>query len=212
MPTPPFPITITEAPPTDNLALQTCLKAASVIFMCIATNSSQKGTSVALDIATAVTAALRTLQTATGAAYTTPTILQLRTASLNPAFTATESWFQFNFITFCLHYLYADLTRACSLLASTSTSTPGLLDYIFVDPPAIHSPDGTARTGYKLSTTEATPGVMYADLGAAFCEVAARRAEFSGRAVLVGSVGVVTETWGVLAGYLAAGARGRVWG
>ena len=53
---------------------------------------------------------------------------------------------------------------------------------------------------------------MYADLGAAFCEVAERREEFKGQAVLVSSVGEVTETWGVLAGYLSQGAVGRVWG
>ena len=53
---------------------------------------------------------------------------------------------------------------------------------------------------------------MYADLGAAFCEVAERRAEFREQAVLVSSVGKVTETWGILAGYLSRGAKGRVWG
>ena len=117
-----------------------------------------------------------------------------------------------SFVHFCLQYCYADLQNACDLLSSTTADDADLLDYIIVDPGALHSPNGTTRTGHSLSLTEGSPGVMYADLGAAFCEIAERRAEFRGQAVLVSSVGEVTETWGVLAGYLGQGAKGRVWG
>lgn len=56
------------------------------------------------------------------------------------------------------------------------------------------------------------PVLTYADLGAAFCEVAGRRDELKGRAVGVGATGKVNETWNVLFWYILAGAKGRIWG
>ncbi len=113
------------------------------------------------------------------------------------------------FAPFCFYYIYADLDRACKLFADS----PGLLDHIFIDPPAIHDADGTTPTGYKLILEEKQdPVLSYADLGVAFCEVAERRDEFVGKAVGVTATGEVNQTWGVLMGYMAAGVKSRVWG
>ena len=117
---------------------------------------------------------------------------------------------------FCFYYVYEDLDRACKLFASQSSSvadSPGLLSYIFIDPPSIHDPDGTTPTGYKLILNEKQePVLSYADLGAAFCEVAERREEFAGKAVGVTATGTVNQTWGKLNGYMATGVKGRIWG
>ena len=211
--TPTLSVTITEGLPSDTATLQRCLKDASVIFMCIASNESKQGTSISYDTATSVITALQSLRNSQEpTSYTKPTLLELRSASLNKVAAAKQPWLLSTFVHFCLQYCYADLQNACDLLSSTTADDADLLDYIIVDPGALHSPNGTTRTGHSLSLTEGSPGVMYADLGAAFCEIAERRAEFRGQAVLVSSVGEVTETWGVLAGYLGQGALGRVWG
>jgi len=62
-----------------------------------------------------------------------------------------------------------------------------------------------------LDETQA-PALSYADLGAAFCEVAERRDEFVGKAVGVTATGPVNHTVGTLVGYMAVGVKGRIWG
>lgn len=209
-----FTLNIIEGLPTESTSLQRSLKGADVVFMCIATNESKPGMSIAYDTASLVVAALQDLRKEVGASYTTPTILQLRTASLNETFVAHYPWLQHKFIFFCLHHVYEDLDRGCKLLQSAAAETPGLLDYIFADPPAIHDPDGTTRTGHKLvfKAEDQPPCLSYADLGAGMCELAERREEFKGMGVGVAATGKVNETWGILAGYLGAGARARVIG
>lgn len=208
-----MPISVIEGTPGDVNALQRSLKGASVVFMCIATNVSKPGTTVAYDTTASIIDALRVLQRTQGTSYTKPTILQLRTASLNKTFVSHYSWLQYHAIWFCLYYCYADLDRAAKLLRSTAANTPELLNYVFVDPPALHDADGTTRTGHELVTErEGSSGVNYADLGAAFCEIAEKRDQFKGRGVGVSATGKVNETWGVLIGYLSAGAKARVFG
>lgn len=205
-----FAVKVIEGSPNNTTALQESLKGASVIFMCIATNESKRGTSVAYDTTTAIIDALILLQKEQDAsAYTKPAILFLRSTSLNETFAGHYSWLQYYVIWFCLNYVYSDLDRAAKLLPES----PELLEYVYVDPPAIHDPDGTMRTGHELYTTGAgTPGLNYADLGAAFCEIAERRDEFVGQGVGVAATGHVRETWAVNIGYLSRGAKARVFG
>ena len=114
---------------------------------------------------------------------------------------------------FCFYYAYEDLDRACKLFDSSAADSPRLLDYVFVDPPSIHDADGTTPTGYKLILDDKQePALSYADLGAAFSEVAERRHEFAGKAVGVTATGTVNQTVGTLFGYVATGAKGRIWG
>ncbi|TKA34363.1 hypothetical protein B0A50_00345 [Salinomyces thailandicus] len=210
----PFPLQITEGTPDDAASLRQCLKDADVVFMCIATNQSVPGQSLAQDTTKSIIAALHNLrkdQSSIGQ-YTTPTILMLRTASLNKTF-AAQAGFAKHLVHFCLHYVYADLQAACDDLESTARDHPGLLDFVLVDPPAIHDPQGTTRTGHRLEL-ERNPSstLMYADLGAGFVEVAERRREFRGLGVGVSATGVVNETWGILAGYLGMGLKSRIIG
>jgi hypothetical protein len=208
-----FRTTIIEGVPSTHSATQECLANADVIMACIGSNVSTPGMSIIHDTATAVISALKTQRHTQGPAYKTPTVIQLRTASLNPTYKAALPWIAQLLVSFCFYHVYADLDRACKLYESSAAESPGLLQYIFVDPPAIHDPDGTVPTGYKLILEEKQePALSYADLGAAFCEVAERRGEFAGNAVGVTATGQVTQTVGKLVGYMAEGAKGRIWG
>lgn len=209
-----FSANVIEGTPSDNVALQQSLKGANVVFMCIATNESTRGMTMSYDTTTAITNALKALQQEQGASsYTKPTILLLRSATLNETFVAHYSWFQYHAVWFALNYVYSDLDRAGKLLESSAADSPELLEFIFVDPPSIHDPDGTTRTGHKLYTTgKGTSVLSYADLGAAFCEVAERRNEFKGQGVGVSATGHVNETWNVLFKYLSGGAKARIFG
>jgi len=210
-----FQSTSSKGPITDKTTLKSCLEDADVVFMCIATNDSAPGTSIALDIASAVVESLESLRQMQISTYKTPTILQLRTTSLNKNINSGVAGYIAHF---CLYHIYADLERACELYEAKAKEVPGLLDYIAVDPPDLHDANGTERTGYKILTpeqqrTEPYPTSLgYADLGAAFCEVARRREEFAGQSAVVTATGNVNKTWGTLAGYLFRGARGMIFG
>lgn len=208
-----FKTNIIEGIPSDPTAMQECLKDVDVVMACIASNYSTRGMSLIYDSATALIAALAVHRKTRGPAYKTPTIIQLRSAALHPIYKAALPWLARQVFPFCFDYVYADLERVSQLFASTVADSPGLLEYIFIDPPSIHDQDGTTPTGYRLILNEKQePMLNYADLGAAFCEVAERRREFVGRAVGVTATGAVNQTWGTLVKYMAAGAKGRMWG
>lgn len=202
---------IVESNSTDLVALETCLSDADVVFMCVGSNESKPGTTLSHDTAAAVISTLRNLRKLRGDGYQIPTIIQLRTASLNPALARQAPRVVRRMVSFCLHYNYADIKRACALYESATME--GLLDYIFVDPPTIHDAEGTQRTGYKLISTETQETALsYADLGAAICEIATRGPELRNQPVGVTATGNVKATWGVLAGYLVGGAKYRIAG
>ncbi|MCJ1421633.1 hypothetical protein MMC32_007999 [Xylographa parallela] len=207
----PFRITITEGTPDDPTALQTCLRGATVVFMCIATNQCTPGLSICYDTTAAIIGALRALrQEQQASSYAAPTVLQLRSLNSNPALALKGSAVAHAVLRYCLYYVYSDLDRGCELLAQTAADDPALLDYVFVDPPGLHDVDGTTRTGHELLLTELPKmNLSYADLGAAFCEVAERRTEFRGMAVAVSATGPVTLTTSTLAGFVLTGLKSR---
>lgn len=184
--TAPFNVTIAEAPLTDTAALRKCLQGADVIHVCIASNESRPDTSIAVDSANAVIGALRSLSEIEVNAYTKPTLLVLRAMPVNKALTGDSPGV---------------------------IESGGVLEVIFVDPPALHDSEGAERTGYELKL-EAPMGhsLNYADLGAAFVEIAGRQGEFAGKGVGVAGTGHVREQWGVLLGYQWGALKARVWG
>ena len=208
-----FKINIVEGTPSDGEAMQECLIDVDVVLACIASNISSPGMSLIYDTSTAITEALKTRQKLDGPSYKPPTIVQLRSTSLNLVLSASLPWIAHNMAWFCFYYIYKDLERAGELLAQSAATSPKLLDYIFVDPPSIHDADETTPTGYELVLDGPMKEVLsYADLGVAFCEVAERRDEFAERCVGVTATGKVTETWRTLMGYMASGVKGRIWG
>lgn len=202
---------IIEGSSTDPAALEDCLDDADVVFMCVGSNESKAGTSLSFDTANAIIRTLQMLRKLQGSEYKIPTIIQLRSASLNPALARQAPRLVRRAVSFCLHYNYEDIKRACALYEVAASQD--LLDYIFVDPPTIHDADGITRTGYKLISTETQETALsYADLGAAICEIAAQGDELRNQPVGVTATGNVKVTWGVLAGFLARGAKNRVSG
>lgn len=68
---------------TDQATLVTCLSESSAIFSCIATNDSAPDTSIALDTAVAIIAALKHVKDVKGKDYVKPVGLMLSSASLD---------------------------------------------------------------------------------------------------------------------------------
>jgi hypothetical protein len=206
-------ITIVEAPLTDNQALQSCLRGAEVIHSCIATNDAKPGNTVAQDIAHAILTALTGLKAEQRSAYIKPTAIIIRSNSLNPDFGGHMPALVHRWLWFVLYHVYSDLEKATKIYENSAT---GLMEYIFVDAPALFDSEGVERTGHRLfiagETGTVSAGVNYADLGAAFLEIAQRKEEFAGMGVGVSATGAVREQWGVLLGYQMTGLKGRLWG
>lgn len=198
---------------TDNQALQSCLRGAEVIHSCIATNDAKPGNRVSQDIAQALVTALKSLKEEEGSNYNKPTAIIIRAAPLNPDLSGHMPALVHRWLWFVLYHVYSDLEKATKIYED---SAAGLLEYIFVDAPALFDSEGVERTGHRLitkgDTGVASAGVNYADLGAAFIELAERKVEFKGMGVGVSATGAVREQWGVLFGYQMAGLKGRLWG
>lgn len=206
-------ISITEAPLTDTKALQICLRGVEIVHMCIASNDAKPGNSVSQDGAKAITAALTALKAEHQSSYAKPTVLVIRAAPLNPVLESHVPALVSRWLWFVLYHVYSDLEKASKIYENEAA---GLLDYVFVDPPALFDADGPERTGHRLildgDTGEASAGVNYADLGVAFVEIADRKVELAGKSVGVSATGKVREEWGTLLWYQLAGLKGRVWG
>lgn len=206
-------VSVIEAPLTDTKALQTCLRGADTVHMCIATNDAKPGNSVSQDGAQAITAALTALKAEQQSRYVKPTVLVIRAAPLNPELEGHIPALVSKWLWFVLYHVYSDLEKASKIYENAATA---LLDVVFVDPPALFDAEGPERTGHRLilggDTGEASAGVNYADLGAAFVEIAGRKAEFAGKSVGVSATGKVREEWATLMWYQLVGLKGRVWG
>ncbi|KAL4945002.1 hypothetical protein BDV06DRAFT_232178 [Aspergillus oleicola] len=191
---------IYEGNSTNAKALDACLHNASLLFMCVAQNGSPMGTTLVQDTAAAVIGALRRRQ---DQPYKC-TVIQLRSASLNPALAVQVPQLVHRLVSFCLFAGYQDLRRACSLYEEAARAN--VLHFVLVDPPTLHDSQGTQPTGHRLIATEKQAICLsYADLGVALCEIADRAPKFYGRAVGVTATGSVKQTWGVLAGFLMRG-------
>lgn len=209
----PFPIKIIEGQANDPDAVRQCIEDANIIFNCIGTNNVAPGQSIVQDSGKSIIEALKNWRKKHSAAYQTPVVLLLRTTGLNDVLSSNKSWVSVNIGRWALHDSYSDLQKAHDLFADAATETPGLLQNITVDPPTIHDPDGKERTGYKLSVDEPpTASLNYADLGAAFCEIAKRKDEFVGQAVGVSATGKVNENWLEVLGYALTAMKRRVVG
>lgn len=207
-----FAINIVEGTHSDGQAMGECLRDVEVVLACIGTNEPTPGMTLVYDTSSSILKALKEHRKTQGSGYKNPTVIQLRTSSLNPY--AAMPWFARNMAHFTFYHIYSDLKRACELYASTAAASPGLLSYIFVDPPSIHDADGTTPTGYKLflevAKEKQEPAISYADLGAAFCEIAERKEEFAEKGVFVSATGTVNLTWGPLMGYMRKGLKSRI--
>lgn len=192
-----FTVNIIEGGSQDTAAIRRCITGCSIIMQCIASNVSSPGASLGYDTTCALIDTLKEIQKDDPSSYQTPTILYLRAAPLNKAFGEDIPAFAEAIMWYCLHYCYSDHAKASTFYESTARENPDLMHYIFVDPPGLQDPNGMERTGYVLLTTNERrlpPGLMYADLGAAFCEIAERQVEFRNQGVGVGGTGKIKMT------------------
>ncbi|KAL4917423.1 S-adenosyl-L-methionine-dependent methyltransferase [Aspergillus aurantiobrunneus] len=194
-------VRIFEGDCTNPEALEACLRGAKVVFVCVGQNGSPMGASLVQDSAAAVVEALRRRPPPSSQPCS---LIQLRSASLNPVLAAQVPRWAHRLVCFCLFAGYSDLRRACSSYEEASRAN--LLQYVLVDPPTLHDAQGTQPTGHRLIVDESQSVCLsYADLGVALCEIADRASEFHGRAVGVTATGPVKQTWGVLVGFLLQG-------
>lgn len=209
----PFVIHVVEGQADDPDATRQCVADANIIFDCIGTNDVAAGQTIVQDSATSVIQALKACRKEQAERYKTPVVLLLRTTGLNDHLSRNKTSLSINVGRWGLHNSYIDLQKAHDLLAEAEAENPGLLQNITVDPPTIHDPEGTERTGYKLSIDDPpTASLNYSDLGAAFCEIAKRTDEFVGQAVGVSATGKVNENWPEVLGYLLTGMKRRIVG
>jgi oxidoreductase AflX len=219
---PPFPVEIIEGTPGNSTALQQTLEDVDAIFQCIASNDAAPGVRLCQDTVDQIISALEEIRKRKGQEYKTPTTILLRSHSVNQHYLKHHAnWLLVSIIKFILYHSYEDLERATEKLERASSSGPSspnpslppLLHHIHIDPGALHDPDGVEPTGHELLITEKpAPEINYADLGAAMVEVAERREQFRGVAVMPSATGQVRETWHLLRGFLLRGLYGRIFG
>ncbi|KAI9372992.1 hypothetical protein BJX61DRAFT_552527 [Aspergillus egyptiacus] len=209
-------IRIFEGDSTDPDVLAAVVQDATIVFMCVAQNGSPMGTTLVQDTAAALIEARRRRQ-APPQGKGKLTVVQLRSASLNPVLAVQVPRFVHRVVSFCLAAGYEDLRRACALYEEAAAEA--LLQYVLVDPPTLHDAGGARITGYRLIDTTGVADkekqrqaicLSYADLGAAMCEIAGRAEELRGQAVGVTASGPVRQTWRVLAGFLLQGGLGHL--
>lgn len=205
-----FPLKIVEGTPDHHDAMRLSLGSADVIFQCIAAKVAKPGASLCYDTTRHIIEALTDLRDEQPASYKIPTVLVLRAAILSKALSCQVPWLVVRLLWFCLYHQYADLEKGTQFLQRKAEETPDLLNYIIVDPPAIHDPNGTTRIGHTLVLSEKqAPNLSYTDLGAGFCELAERRVQFKGKEVGVSATGHVKLTWRVQLGFLWASLKAR---
>ncbi|KAL6237513.1 hypothetical protein BDW75DRAFT_249000 [Aspergillus navahoensis] len=213
-PTPTPTIRIFEGNSTNPDVLVAVLQGATHVFMCVAQNGSPMGTTLVQDTAAALIEARRRQRAQPRGKLT---VIQLRSASLNPVLAVQVPRFVHRLVSFCLAAGYEDLRRAGVLYEAAAAE--GLLQYVLVDPPTLHDAEGTRPTGYRLIDTTGIADeekqrqavcLSYADLGVAMCEIADRADELRGQAVGVTATRSVRQTWRVLAGLLLQGGLGHL--
>jgi nucleoside-diphosphate-sugar epimerase len=183
-------ITIFEAPISNEDTLKACLKGASIIYACIATNHASRKVDIALTTAARLVAALDQLCKDQGPEYKTPVVVFNRSMALNSDIQMPIPGFAKRFMVFAVWAIYEDLLKAGALYARAEKD--GLLTCITADPPGLMDPKGTDATGYKfLQRGKSTASMNYADFGRAMVELGQRREEFGGKIVGVSATGPV---------------------
>jgi NAD(P)H-binding len=182
-------ITIFEGPISNEDTLKVCLKGASTIYACVATNHASRKVDIAVTTAARLVAALGQLRKDEGSEYKIPVVLFNRSLAVNSDVQMPMPGFVKRFMVFAVWAIYEDLLKAGALYAGAEKD--GLLTCITADPPGLMD-NGTEATGYKLiQRGKGTNSMNYADFGTAVVELGQRREEFGGKVVGVSATGAV---------------------
>ncbi|EFQ34647.1 hypothetical protein CGRA01v4_14087 [Colletotrichum graminicola] len=174
-------VRIIEGQVTDISSVKHCLLDADTIICALGDNDNKPTVHVLRDATESIVTALYQLKSNAGGKWKPPRFLLLSSATWNKRFDAQTpvavSWLIKN----AFYYPYADLLSA----HETLQSEPELLKLQLVQPPAIIEEEAS---GYIISAESVGLAVSYADLGAAFAELATKEAYEE-----VGAVGVTSN-------------------
>lgn len=199
-------INVFEGPISDEAALTACVRSASVIYVCVATNNSAHKVDIAFSTAAKLVTALGQLRKDQRAEYNPPTILFNRSLSLNNEVQLPVPAFMKKLFLWILSKIYEDLENAEMIYKMAVKDD--LLAYITVDGPMLMDAQGTTPTGYKLMRQGTSSWYLnYSDLGRAMVELGQRRVEFENQAVGVSATGNVRTTFGAELWILVLGLR-----
>jgi oxidoreductase AflX len=199
-------IRIIDGAETDSSALEECIAATQVIMICVEPNERERSTTLYLNTASAIIAALQRLRcqqhTARPKGYQPPTIVQLRSASPNHILTGHVPKIAHKLVRLCLRRNDQAMRKACGLYESATTeagaAAPTLLQHVFVDPPTMLDAARRDWTGYKLICCDKQhTALSYEDLGNAVVDIRQLAKQLCGQTVGVTVTGQVKEAWDV---------------
>ena len=164
-------VRIFEAPIHDTAALAECIAPCHAVFSCIATEENAPGTSIALDTAHAVVAALTHIRCVDQSTAPLPRIIVLSSGTISDHLTRDTPSFARNFVWCGFSYLYADLIRAEAYYRMHKA----WMTAIFVLPGGlVHN----EQTGHAVDTEkESGDFLSYLDLAAGMIECASKGKE-----------------------------------
>lgn len=169
-------IRVFESPISAIPTLASCLKDTRAVFLCVAVTENVP-TSVSLDTAKSVIAALKSLQ-ARDPSFKPPRLIVLSSASLDDKFWLSAPRFVHAVMYAANKHIYDDLARAESLLRQHDD----WLDVVFVMPGGLTH---DVRQGHELSGTRQQTFISFLDLAAGMVEVADSGGEWEGKHVSV---------------------------
>ncbi|KAK9778523.1 putative NAD(P)-binding domain-containing protein [Seiridium cardinale] len=161
-------VQIWEGQLDDVHGIKECLSGADVIICTLGENQNLPGLDVLQRGATSILHALGELKEKQGANWFKPRLLFLSSSTWNTRLSAHMPALMLRIIKTAFYYPYFDLRQATRMFQES----PDLVSLLLVQPPAIVE---DAPSGYQISTETSNPVVSYADLGAAFLELATER-------------------------------------
>ncbi|OLN97968.1 Averufin oxidase A [Colletotrichum chlorophyti] len=171
---------IFEGQITDVEAVKSCLAGADTFICALGDNGNRPGIRVMEDASRTIVTALRQLKAEAGNSWEKPRLILLSSATWNDRFTAHRPAAVHWMVANAFFYTYTDLRGAHAVFKSE----PELMKLLLVQPPAIIEEEAS---GYTISVETVGLAVSYADLGAAFAELATEPAYESVDAVGVTS-------------------------
>nr|POE62883.1 monoogygenase tpcg [Quercus suber] len=163
-------VRVFESSIDDIETLAECIATCDAVFSCIATQGNKPGTSIALDTAHAVVAALCHIRCAKKSTAALPRIIMLSSATINDhlcrGFSPVMRWFLWT----GLRHIYSDLQRAeayyrmhASWMTATIMQPGGLVD--------------DKQVGHELSTERQQSFLSFLDLAAGIIECGSKGIE-----------------------------------
>ncbi|KAJ3542013.1 hypothetical protein NM208_g4323 [Fusarium decemcellulare] len=160
-----------EGQVTDTNIITACIQNVDTIICALGENRNIPGVHVLQDLSKSITDGLSDLKNSSGKDWQRPRVILLSSATWNQRLSehtpAPVHWL----VKTAFHYPYVDLLKATAQFEAC----PDLLSLKLVQPPAIVE---DIPTGIEISTDSVRLTVSYADLGAAFANLALRERVF----------------------------------